>query len=85
MILRFAGGALLGLFFYGGLWLTLRSLATTHHPLIVTMGSLFLRMAITLAGFFVLIRGHWENAVTALVGFTAVRLLLPRQRSRRCS
>jgi len=76
MILRFVCGFLLGIFFYGGLWLTVRRLATTGHPFAVTLGSLFARGAVTLAGFFLLIGGHWQNAVWALIGFTASRLLL---------
>lgn len=80
MILRFLFGALLGIFFYGGLWLTVRRLATTAHPFAVMLASLLLRSAVTVAGF-VLITGHrWQNALTALIGFTAVRFLLPRSR-----
>jgi len=76
MILRFAFGILLGVFFYGGLWLTVRNLATTRHPFALTLGSLLLRMTVTLAGFFLLIDGHWQYAAASLLGFTTVRLLL---------
>ena len=44
MILRFGFGILLGVFFYGGLWLTVRNLATTRHPFALTLGSLVLRI-----------------------------------------
>ena len=84
MILRFVFGMLLGLFFYGGLWLTVRRLAATRHPFTLTLGSLTLRTAATLAGFFFIIGGHWQNAIVALLGFTAARFLLPRERSRPC-
>jgi F1F0 ATPase subunit 2 len=85
MILRLAfdmmGGILLGVFFYGGLWLTVRRLPTTRHPMALTLGSLLLRMALTLAGFFLVIGGRWQNAVTLLVGFTAARLFLVNRRT----
>ena len=76
MIPRFGFGILLGIFFYGGLWLTVRRLATTHHPFALSLGSLLLRMAVTLAGFVFVLHGRWQNAAVALVGFTAARLLL---------
>jgi F1F0 ATPase subunit 2 len=84
MMLRLAfdmmGGTLLGVFFYGGLWLTVRRLPTTRHPMALTLGSLLLRMALTLAGFFLVTGGRWQNAVASLVGFTAARLFLVNRR-----
>ena len=74
-------GTLLGIFFYGGLWLTVRRFPTTRHPLAITLGSLLVRMAVTLAGFFFVIDGRWRNAVAALLGFTAARLFLLHRRS----
>jgi len=84
MILRFIFGMLLGVLFYGGLWLTVRRLPATRYPFALTLGSLMLRTVVTLAGFFFLIGGRWQNAFVALLGFTAVRFVLPRERSRRC-
>jgi F1F0 ATPase subunit 2 len=90
MIVRFIFGILLGVFFYGGLWLTIRRLATTRHPLALSMGGLVLRMAVTLAGFVLVMQGRWQNAVQVLLGFTAVRLFLrlaarPANRSTACT
>jgi F1F0 ATPase subunit 2 len=76
MILRFGFGFLLGVFFYGGLWLTVSRLATTRHPLVLSLGSLMLRTGVTLSGLFLLIGHRWQNAVAALVGFSAGRLIL---------
>jgi F1F0 ATPase subunit 2 len=85
MILRLAfdtmRGILLGVLFYGGLWLTVRRFPTTHHPLALALGSLLLRMAITLAGFYLIIDGQWQNAVAALAGFTAARVLIVNRRT----
>ena len=85
MIVRLIGGLLLGAVFYGGLWLTVRWLAKTRHPFAVMLGSLMLRTAVTLAGFVVIIGHRWQNALTALIGFTAARFLLPRERGRTCT
>jgi F1F0 ATPase subunit 2 len=76
MMLRFTFGILLGAFFYGGLWLTVRRLATTRHPFALSLGSLLLRMAVTLGGFLLILNGQWQNAVATLAGFTAGRLTL---------
>ena len=84
MILRFVFGLLLGVFFYGGLWLTVRRLPTTRHPFAMTLGSLFVRTVLTLAGFLFAIGGRWQNALVALLGFTAARFLVRFERSGRC-
>jgi F1F0 ATPase subunit 2 len=75
MILRFAFGVLLGILFFGGLWLTVRRLPTTRHPLGLTLSSLILRMGIVLGGFILVIDVRWQNAAATLAGFTAARLL----------
>jgi F1F0 ATPase subunit 2 len=85
MMPRLICGLLLGVFFYGGLSLTVRRLATTRHPFAVTLGSLFVRTAVAVAGFFFLIGGHWQNALWALAGFTAARFLLRWERKRLCT
>lgn len=76
MIFRFVLGILLGVIFYGGLWLTVRRLPATGHPAALTLGSLLLRMSVTLGGFLIVINGRWQNAATALAGFTVARILL---------
>lgn len=85
MIPRFIFGCLLGGFFYGGLWLTVRCLPAARHPFVMMLGSLLVRTAVTLAGLFLIIGGHWQNAIVALIGFTAARFLLRFERSRRCT
>ncbi len=76
MTLRFGFGILLGIFFYGGLWLTVRHLSTTRHPFALSLGGLLLRMTVALAGFLLVLDGRWQNAAATLAGFTAGRLIL---------
>jgi len=76
MILLFLFGIALGIFFYGGLWLTVSRLAVTRHPFLLSFGSLMLRMSVTLAGFLVVLHGRWQNAAAVLIGFTGARLVL---------
>jgi F1F0 ATPase subunit 2 len=81
MILLFVYGIALGVFFYGGLWLTVNHLAATRHPFALTFGSLMLRMCGTLAGFLLVLHGHWQNAAAVLIGFTAARWIVYRGRA----
>jgi F1F0 ATPase subunit 2 len=74
ILLSAAAGLLLGLAFYGGLWLTVRRLAVTPHPFVWTMGSFLLRMALALAGFIWIADGRFEYALACLAGFVLGRL-----------
>ena len=47
-----AAGVLLGAFFFGGLWWTVRKGVSSERPALWFFGSLLLRMSITLAGFY---------------------------------
>jgi F1F0 ATPase subunit 2 len=62
-------GALLGAFFYGGLWLTVRRGLSSGRPAVWFLGSLLLRTGVTLAGFYLVSRAHWERLPPCLLGF----------------
>jgi len=69
----------LGLFYFGGLWLTIKNMNQVRSPIILTLGSYILRIA---AVFFVLIyiarQGKWGNILILLVGFIIARIFLSR-------
>ena len=71
-------GAGLGLFFYGGLWYTVLRLATTEHPVLLTLGSFWIRLAVVLSAFVVLTREGVEYAVMAMAGFILGRLAVSK-------
>ena len=54
----FVVGITLGVLFYGGLWITVRQLAVTRHPVSVTLVSLLVRMVMVLTGFLLVARGQ---------------------------
>jgi len=83
LVLRFAAGAVLGCIFYFGLWLTVRRLTTARHPAAFAMGSLAVRLAITLAAVVLLIGGRWWNLVAIFGGFESARIAIVRMR--RCT
>ena len=72
-----AGGAL-GAVFFGGLWYTALRGAASPWPALWFFGSLLLRMAITLPGFYVAAGGHWERMLACLLGFLVARMIVTR-------
>lgn len=77
-ILAALGGVLLGLFFYGGLWWTTRKGLTTKNPGLLFLGSMLVRTAVVLAGFYFIADGQWQRIVACLVGFTLARFVVLR-------
>ena len=67
------GGAVLGLIFFGGLWLTLRRLNQLRHPALWISVSMLGRTAITVIGFYWLFDGQIERLAAVLVGFLMTR------------
>ncbi len=74
----FAAGVTLGVLFYGGLWITVRWLATTRYPIPVTLGSLLVRMVMVLTGLLLVARGRWQNVLACLAGLLIGRLAVSR-------
>jgi F1F0 ATPase subunit 2 len=76
LALAWAAGVLLGAMFFGGLWWTVRKGLTSTQPALWFAGSLLVRTAIALAGFYLVARGHWERLVLCLLGFVVARLVV---------
>jgi len=74
LVLAFITGAVLGTIFFGGLWWTVRRGLLSNQPALWFLGSLVLRMSITLGGFYLVGRGHWERLAVCLLGFVIGRL-----------
>lgn len=71
-------GLALGLFFFGGLRLTVHWLESSQRPLVLALASFVLRLVVATAGFVVVGSGRWERYAAALVGFVVIRLVLLR-------
>jgi F1F0 ATPase subunit 2 len=69
-------GLLLGLFYFGSLWLTVRKIPTSRSPLLFTIGSFLLRAGVVLAVFFLVAQGQWLRVIVCLVGFLLMRMIL---------
>lgn len=71
------GLALAGVHF-AGLWWTIRRLPTAKRPALVMLASYVVRVAVTVAGFILIMGGQWPRLVACLVGFVLGRLVLTR-------
>jgi len=82
-IMALLGGLLLGGFFFGALWWTVRRGLASPLPAMWFLGSLLLRMGVTMAGFYFLGREDWRRWLLCLAGFISACLImtfLPRPR-----
>jgi F1F0 ATPase subunit 2 len=79
MLLAFVAGIAVGIFYFGGLWLTVQRLPQTNHPGLLTLVSLIIRLGVALPVFYLVMAGRWERLLVCLVGFLLVRLVLVRR------
>jgi len=78
LVLAWVIGILLGAIFFGGLWWTVRKGVSSKIPALWFMGSMLLRTAIVLTGFYFVAGGHWERLMVCLLGFVMARLIMTR-------
>jgi F1F0 ATPase subunit 2 len=77
--LALAVGAVLGAFFFGGLWWTLRRVATSTRPARLVLVSLALRSSAVLAGVFLVSDAHWQRMALCVAGFAVARAAVLRR------
>lgn len=71
-------GVLLGGFFFGGLWWTVRKAVSSRQPALWFLGSMLLRTSIVLSGFYFISGGNWKRLLASLLGFIIARLVVTR-------
>lgn len=71
-------GLVLGTFFFGGLWWTVRLGLTSDHPAAWFLISQMARMAVTLLGFYLIADGQWQRVGVCLAGFLIARVGVTR-------
>lgn len=76
MILSFIAGMTLGMFFFGGLWFTVKKAITTKIPAIWFFISFFLRVGVVLIGFYYISPGGWQGLIFSLIGFIIARFIV---------
>jgi F1F0 ATPase subunit 2 len=79
LLLAFLAGSGIGVLFFGGLWWTVRRLATAESPARLTISSFLVRTGLTLVALYFVMGGQWERLVSALLGVMVIRILMVRQ------
>jgi F1F0 ATPase subunit 2 len=71
-------GIVLGAFFFGGLWWTVRKGVSSKRPALWFFGSMLLRMAIVVLGFYFILGDDWKRLLAGLLGFVIARIIVMR-------
>jgi len=76
LAIALAAGLLMGLFYFGLLWLTVQGIHRAKHPLALLSLSFVMRLAVILTAFYIVMSGHWERLAACLIGFLVARYLM---------
>lgn len=76
LVLCVAWGTVLGIFYFGGLWITLKHLQDSEQPALLAFSSFMGRSIVCLFGFYLIASNGWEGLVFSLAGFILTKLAL---------
>ncbi|VVB63469.1 N-ATPase, AtpR subunit [uncultured archaeon] len=82
LALAIISGIVLGVFYFGGLWLTLQHLSRSRQPAFLVLSSFLVRSAVCLFCFYLVASNSWEGLVSSLAGFTFMKLALTHRLGR---
>lgn len=75
-MLEFFIGIILGILFFGGLYLTVGKLNEVKNPSLLVIFSFIIRMAILLGGLFYLSKKGYQAILLALLGIVLVKFIM---------
>ncbi|MCC7546639.1 MAG: ATP synthase subunit I [Burkholderiales bacterium] len=73
LLLALVAGLGLGLFYFGGLWLTVKRLGRARSPTLLFALSFGVRTALVVLGMYLVMDGSWPRMLACLAGFIIVR------------
>jgi F1F0 ATPase subunit 2 len=76
LFLAFMAGIIISLFYFGGLWWTVRRIQEADQPRLLLAASFLIRTAVTLVAFYLLAAGHWQRLLASILGFFLARTIL---------
>jgi F1F0 ATPase subunit 2 len=77
VMLFLSAGFGLGIFYFGGLWLTVRFLPSVRIPVLLSTGSLFIRAGVSFGVLYLLIRGGEPMMlIPCIIGFVLVKIIM---------
>lgn len=71
-------GIILGILFFGGLWLTVKKGLNARLPALWFVSSFILRMGVVLAGFYYVSQHSWQKMLMTLAAFLIARMIVIR-------
>lgn len=69
-------GIILGIVFFGGLYITVEKMSDVKNPSILLLISFVLRMAILIGGLYLVSRHGFKDMMLALLGIILIKLLM---------
>lgn len=78
LTIAFLAGILLGLMFFGGLWLTVLRIVSSRRPALWLLGSLVVRTAFTISGFYFASNGRLDRLLLCVLGLFVSRIIVMR-------
>ncbi|NGP89868.1 ATP synthase subunit I [Fodinibius halophilus] len=76
IFIAIVSGAIVSVFYFGGLWLTLRKIAEYKFSYLLILVSFVIRITLLLLVFYLLLQYHWAYLGLALMSFLIVRQVL---------
>jgi F1F0 ATPase subunit 2 len=76
IVIALISGLILGIIFFGGLWLTVKKTLGTKYVVLWFLASTFTRTAIVLTGFYFVAKGNLTQLLISVLGFVAARFLV---------
>lgn len=78
LLLALLEGTLLGVFFFAGLWWTVRKIESSKHVALLFLGSMLLRTSVVILGFYFILGDNWQRLLAGLLGFIIARIIVTR-------
>jgi len=78
LMLALLEGILLGVFFFAGLWWTVRQLDSSKHVALLFLTSMLLRTSFVILGFYFILGDNWQRLLAGLLGFVIARIIITR-------
>lgn len=78
MITAGISGLVLGLFYFGGLWVGLKAGLKSRNPAAVFLLSFVIRISVVLLSFYLLVTHHWMSLLVCIPFFLAGRFIITK-------
>jgi len=78
LALALVAGVMLGAFFFGGLWWTVKKGLASDRPALWFSVSVLLRTSVTIVGFYFIAADDWHRLLASVLGFWLARVIMNR-------